>query len=706
MRIAVYVNNLDESYQILFYNAVRSRAKELDMDILCIQQETLAQNEDTKDAFPSHKFISADGIIILSTTILKRPAASLINQLKVLFSTLPIVSVGVEIPGIPSVVIKTKSSMEQLMDHLITFHHYHKFLYISGPEHHPDNIIRKKVFLESLKKAHETDENTSGDIIHALFNEYSGMSAVQEYIKKNPDDPPDVIVCANDTTAIGVLKIINMQEDIRWKKCAVTGFDDIEKVRTDVTGLTTVRQPIATLGSLSVEMLYKILTKQETPSVLYINSSLIIRNSCGCQEKQKTDSTCINTSESMDSYIAHIQYEHLKSNLAQQHVSYFGQEVNLAADVPGVISSLQNFLGNINTNTFYFFLFKPMLETVPDEGMLVYEKGGNNESKFEPYKKVYLKSFFTEELFKGCSSPSHRIIHYLSSGTEQLGFIAYEADDTNYPQMCSCAIFLAAAIKRIYTLAEEKDHSRQLEIEVKRRTQNLVDANKKLQTESKKRIKVEAEILKISEQERQRFSMDMHDDICQRLAGISMMSRGMAAKNPQLIELSDLIDETLVRTRQYVHNSFPVELESLGMKQGIEQLCCTTEQQSCSTLKVPLIWNVSGDIKLNHTDKINIYRIIQEAIHNAVKHAHASIITVTVSQTPDALNVSIKDNGTGNSSITGYNPPLKKSVRKHSDHSIGIGLNSMKYRADQMGGTCRIVSSEKTGTSVLLHIPL
>jgi signal transduction histidine kinase/DNA-binding LacI/PurR family transcriptional regulator len=708
MRIAVYVNNLDESYQLLFYKAVCDRAKEFNMDLLCIQQESLTRENDDPDPFPSHKFISADGIIILSATIISRPVSTLTNQLKTLFSPLPIVSAGIEIPDIPSVVIKTKISMEQLMTHLITFHHYRKFLYISGPEEHPDNTIRETVFCQSLTDAQKTDETVSWDIIHALFNEYSGMTAVQEYIKQHPDNPPDAIVCANDTTAIGALKILNMQKDDLWKKCAVTGFDDIEKIRTDVTGLTTVRQPIDEMGSLSVDMLYKILQGQPLPSVLHIDSSPVIRNSCGCRKmiQQKIDRMDINNKETVNSYIAHMQYEHLKTNLAQQHASFFGQQVNRASDIPGVIASLRNFLGNININAFYFCLFEPMSSVVPEEGMLIYKKEGNVEKDFEPYKKIRLKSFFAAELFKSVSTLSHRIIHYLSSGTERLGFIVYDADEASYPQMCSCAVFLAAAIKRIYTLEEEKNHSRQLELEVKHRTQNLVDANKKLQAESKKRIKVEAEVLKISELERQRFSMDMHDDICQRLAGISMMCRGMSAENPQLKELSDLIDETLKRTRQYVHNSFPVELESLGIKQGIEQLCCTTEQQSCGTLKVPFTWNVKGDIKLDNSAEINVYRIIQEAIHNAVQHAHAFKIAVVVSQTENAIDISIKDNGIGNTSITSYAHSQKKLNRKRTNGFTGIGLNSMRYRADQIGGTCHIVSSEKSGTSVMLHIPI
>lgn len=712
MRIAVYVNNLDESYQILFYNAVRAQAKLFNMDILCIQQETLTSKNNDTDPFPSHKFISADGIIILFATIVDRPIISLADQMKTLFSSVPIISAGIEIPDITSVVIKTKSSMEQLMMHLLSFHGYHKFLYISGPPGHPDNIIRETVFRTFLKDAEMTGKTVSWDIIHASFSEYSGMSAIQDYIKSHPANPPDVIVCANDTTAIGALKILNMQEDNGWKKCAITGFDDVEKVRTDITGLTTVRQPIDTMGSFSVDLMHKILTGQKTPSVLSIDSSLVIRNSCGCGPKpgskiipQETGNPGIRNKESVNSYIARMQYENLKSNLAQQYVSFFGQEVNLASDIAGIIVSLRNFLGNVNINIFYFCLFEPAV-TVPEEGMLVYKKEGNIEKNFEPYKKIRLKSFFAADLFKPGSSPSHRIIHYLSSGIERLGLIIYDADETNYPQMCSCAIFLSAALKRIYTLAEEKNRSRQLELEVQRRTKNLIDTNRKLQTESRKRIKVEAEVLKISELERRRFSMDMHDDICQRLAGISMMSRGMAAENSQLQELSELIDETLKRTRQYVHNSFPVELESLGMRQGIEQLCCTTEQQSCGTLKVPFTWNVKGDIKLDSSSKINVYRIIQEAIHNAVKHAHASEIAVAVLQTENAIDISIKDNGTGKNSITSHAPSQKNIQKKRAAGLIGIGLNSMKYRADQMGGTCRIVSSEETGTSVLLHIPV
>ena len=95
-------------------------------------------------------------------------------------------------------------------------------------------------------------------------------------------------------------------------------------------------------------------------------------------------------------------------------------------------------------------------------------------------------------------------------------------------------------------------------------------------------MEVEGEVLRISEIERQRFSTDLHDDICQRLAGISMLCRSYSkneegAKKEEMEELAQLISQTLQTTRQYAHNSYPVELESLGLNRSINNLCNSFE---------------------------------------------------------------------------------------------------------------------------------
>ena len=70
MRIAVYINNLDEEYQLASYRSISDRAKELGIDILCIQQERLDDLNSSLLNFPSHKFVSADGVILLSSVLM------------------------------------------------------------------------------------------------------------------------------------------------------------------------------------------------------------------------------------------------------------------------------------------------------------------------------------------------------------------------------------------------------------------------------------------------------------------------------------------------------------------------------------------------------------------------------------------------------------------------------------------------------------
>ena len=169
-------------------------------------------------------------------------------------------------------------------------------------------------------------------------------------------------------------------------------------------------------------------------------------------------------------------------------------------------------------------------------------------------------------------------------------------------------------------IAEEKrKHSEFLEREVNERTKELVEANNK-------RMEVEAEILKISELERQRFSNDLHDDICQRLAGISMLCRSYSnqdtpVEKSQMLELAQLIGETLATTRQYAHNSYPVELESLGMNHSLSNLCNTFAAQS--GIHCGYEWGMPKGVHFDKIQKLNIFRIIQEALHNVLKHSKA-----------------------------------------------------------------------------------
>ena len=113
----------------------------------------------------------------------------------------------------------------------------------------------------------------------------------------------------------------------------------------------------------------------------------------------------------------------------------------------------------------------------------------------------------------------------------------------------------------------------------------------------------------------------------------------------QMVELAQLTGETLQCTRQYAHNSYPVELESLGINHSLSNLCNSFSLQS--GMKCNYLWNVSDDIFIDKTKRLNLFRIIQEALHNVLKHSKATEVDVTIKSKGNTVIAKIADNGCG-----------------------------------------------------------
>ncbi len=155
-----------------------------------------------------------------------------------------------------------------------------------------------------------------------------------------------------------------------------------------------------------------------------------------------------------------------------------------------------------------------------------------------------------------------------------------------------------------------------------------------------------------------------------------------------MVELTELITETLQTTRQYAHNSFPVELDSLGMKDSLSNLCNTFQNQakySCSNE-----WNLPENKIFTRPQAINIFRIIQEALQNVLKHAKATDVKVEIFIKRKTVYIRIIDNGKG----------LSTSSKKKE----GIGMKSMQYRADQIGAKFVTKPNIPTGTIIELTL--
>src|SRR5574344_1137316 len=426
MRIAFYINNLDEEYQLALYRSVSVRARDLGLDLLCVQQERLDEELPSLKMFPSHKFISVDGIIFLSSVLAEQSTFAFGEKIKSIFGNIPVISASTHINGLPSLIIKTQNSMEALMDHLLNVHHYEHFLFLGGPETHLDNIVRESVFARSIEKAQKTNSRITGDVIHAGFNRFIGMVLVEQYIEQHSNAPVDVIVSANDTMAMGALRAIQTQHDERWAKCAVTGFDDVPGARLERPALTTIRQPTDTMGCLAVETICKLIQHESCNDLIKIDSSLVIRESCGCPSPDINTEESKNSKHEMLDYISNIQREQIKAEQVQQHGSYFSQTLNGVSNVYDIIENLRSFLGNIGIQTFYFILFPPKSKTIPDKASLIFKKNNGLEEIYNPPRAISLKEFFYSELFASRTAPANLVMRYLNAGKEQLGMRSEE----------------------------------------------------------------------------------------------------------------------------------------------------------------------------------------------------------------------------------------------------------------------------------------
>ncbi|NGP89882.1 PAS domain-containing sensor histidine kinase [Fodinibius halophilus] len=210
--------------------------------------------------------------------------------------------------------------------------------------------------------------------------------------------------------------------------------------------------------------------------------------------------------------------------------------------------------------------------------------------------------------------------------------------------------------------------------------------------------KLEKEILNISEQERRRIGQDMHDGLGQMLTGIGLIAQNLAKKLESnelpgaetAQEISDMIRKADDQAHSLARGLVPVDVEANGLGVAIQEL--VERIQKLYDVKINYNSNNTGSspfVQDNDT-AIHLYRITQEALNNAVKHAGASTITVGLQSSESYLQIRIQDDGEGFDEIT--------------DMTKGMGMRLMNFRAQMIGGNLEVNSKEGEGTKIICEI--
>ena len=211
--------------------------------------------------------------------------------------------------------------------------------------------------------------------------------------------------------------------------------------------------------------------------------------------------------------------------------------------------------------------------------------------------------------------------------------------------------------------------------------------------------RLEREILIISERERQKLAMELHDDLCPQLIGIEVMTKmlqqrlhgkkaneSLEAEATRTGRIRDLILDAIEKTRRLSRGLSPVNLTELGFDVSLEELATYVRE----------VFNISCTLSCDAGQPFedaaiatHAYYIVHEAVHNAVKHARAKNIYISLTNEDGAARLAVKDDGIG------FRPSAL--VR-------GMGMQIMRYRAGRIGAVLDVKAAPEGGTIVRLTL--
>ena len=195
------------------------------------------------------------------------------------------------------------------------------------------------------------------------------------------------------------------------------------------------------------------------------------------------------------------------------------------------------------------------------------------------------------------------------------------------------------------------------------------------------------------EKERQKVAGELHDDLGSLMATIKLHfdNASISKKDVSLQHAQKLLEEAYQKVRSMAHNKNSGVMSDQGLLQAIQKMAKTITETNA--MKVTVEDFGMGE-RMENTLELSIFRMVQELVANAIKHAEATHVSIQLTQHEENLNIIVEDNGKG-------------FDRSQSDAATsGIGLTTIEKRVEHLEGSFTVDSVMGKGTSILIDIPV
>lgn len=358
-------------------------------------------------------------------------------------------------------------------------------------------------------------------------------------------------------------------------------------------------------------------------------------------------------------------------------------------------NDLGDFYKNSNNSSQSIFYYNNALEILKESNDLLniqntYEGLSDNYALVNDYKKAYeyqslyvtvKDSLFNEENIKSINllqkqfeteKKNKEIAEQQLELNKKEGEILKKSSQIIY--MTGIALFLLAIAVFSWLMFQQKQ---------KRKNQEILTLKREHQIKSLESL-IEGE-----EKERFRIAKELHDGVNGDLSAIKYKLSSLIEMNNKVInEAITMIDDSCEQVRAISHNLVPPSLENFNLVEAAENYC-----NNLNTVKKESITfqYIGEPIQMSKKAEVNAFRIIQELVTNAIKHAQANEINVQISNREGLVQITVEDDGIG--------------FDKNAIEDKGIGLNNIQSRAEYLNAEIDMISNEQ-GTSCAIDIDL